>query len=217
MKLCELRRGLPPSPLAQPPGLAQGPQPAPAAGSATVQQQNEEILKELRAIRILMESVITPQRPTQPAQPTVGRVTNLKGYSLGRADAPLTMVEFTDLQCPFCRQFALSSFDEIKKTGSTPGSCATSAATSRSTSTRRRCRLRAPPAAPASRASSGGAAGAGAERQPADHGLHQQDRRGLKLDMKAFAACSTTSSTTARFVRSWRRAPGSASPARRHS
>ena len=25
------------------------------------------------------------------------------------------MVEFTDLQCPFCRQFALTSFDEIKK------------------------------------------------------------------------------------------------------
>jgi protein-disulfide isomerase len=24
-------------------------------------------------------------------------------------------VEFTDLQCPFCRQFALTSFDEIKK------------------------------------------------------------------------------------------------------
>ena len=25
------------------------------------------------------------------------------------------MVEFTDLQCPFCRQFILTSFDEIKR------------------------------------------------------------------------------------------------------
>jgi protein-disulfide isomerase len=25
------------------------------------------------------------------------------------------MVEFTDLQCPYCRQFAITSFDEIKK------------------------------------------------------------------------------------------------------
>ena len=89
--------------------LAQAPQaPAPPP---SLQQQNEEILRELRAIRMLMESVIKPQRPSQ----SIGRVTNLKGYSLGRPDAPLTMVEFTDLQCPFCRQFALTSFDGIKK------------------------------------------------------------------------------------------------------
>jgi protein-disulfide isomerase len=58
--------------------------------------------------------VIAPQPPSPP-QPAVGRVTNLKGYSLGRADAPLTMIEFTDLQCPFCRQFVMTSFDDIKK------------------------------------------------------------------------------------------------------
>jgi protein-disulfide isomerase len=92
--------------------LAQAPQPPPA-GAATLQQQNEEILRELRTIRMLLERVITPQQP--PLQPAVGRVTNLEGYVLGRADAPLTMVEFTDLQCPFCRQFALGAFDEIKK------------------------------------------------------------------------------------------------------
>ena len=86
--------------------------PAPPAGTATIQQQNEEILRELRAIRTLMESVI---RPPAPPQPTMGRVTNLRGYTMGRADAPLTMVEFTDLQCPYCRQFALTSFDELKK------------------------------------------------------------------------------------------------------
>jgi len=91
---------------------AQSPQTSQPAPSATIQQQNEDILRELRAIRLLLESVITPQRPPQP---TTGRVTNLKGYSLGSATAPLTMVEFTDLQCPFCRQFALSAFDEIKK------------------------------------------------------------------------------------------------------
>jgi protein-disulfide isomerase len=36
-------------------------------------------------------------------------------YSLGRADAPLTMVEFTDYQCPFCREFQAKTFALIKK------------------------------------------------------------------------------------------------------
>jgi len=101
------------APLAQ--GLPQQPAPAPAM---TQQQQNEEMLRELRAIRMLLERLTTPpqQQPQQPPpQPTSAKVTNLKGHVLGRPDAPLTMVEFTDLQCPFCRQFAITSFDELKK------------------------------------------------------------------------------------------------------
>jgi protein-disulfide isomerase len=92
--------------------LAQSAQPQ--APALSQQQLNEEMLKELRAIRMLLEKISSPQ-PSAPPQPQTGIVTNLKGYSLGRPDAPLTMVEFTDLQCPFCRQFALTSFDEIKK------------------------------------------------------------------------------------------------------
>jgi protein-disulfide isomerase len=93
--------------------LGQGPTAqAPQPPAPTIQQQNDEILKELRAIRMLLEKLTTP---AGPAQPQVGRVTNLTGYVLGRPDAPLTMVEFTDLQCPFCRQFILTSFNDIKK------------------------------------------------------------------------------------------------------
>jgi protein-disulfide isomerase len=97
--------------------LAQGlPPQAPPGAPLTQQQVNEEMLRELRAIRTLLERLTTPQQPSQPPpQPTSARVTNLKGYAMGRPDAPLTMVEFTDLQCPFCRQFALTSFEEIKK------------------------------------------------------------------------------------------------------
>lgn len=94
---------------AQPEGQAP---PVPPGGPPSVQQQNEEIIKELRTIRALLESVIGPARP---ARPTTGSVSNLQGYALGSADAPLTMVEFTDLQCPYCRQFALTTFDELKK------------------------------------------------------------------------------------------------------
>ncbi|HEX9368586.1 MAG TPA: thioredoxin domain-containing protein [Vicinamibacterales bacterium] len=98
--------------------FAQTPSPqAPPAAPLTVQQQNDEMLRELRAIRMLLEKLTTPQpqQPQAPPQPTTGKITNLKGYVMGRPDAPLTMVEFTDLQCPFCRQYMLTSFDEIKK------------------------------------------------------------------------------------------------------
>ena len=37
------------------------------------------------------------------------------GYVLGRPDAPLTIMEFTDLECPFCRQFHVATFDQLKK------------------------------------------------------------------------------------------------------
>jgi len=36
-------------------------------------------------------------------------------FSIGRPDAPLTLVEFTDYQCPYCRRFHMTSFEELRK------------------------------------------------------------------------------------------------------
>jgi protein-disulfide isomerase len=87
--------------------------PAPPQAPMTQQQINEEMLKELRQIRMLLERLTQPQ--AAPPQPATAKLTDVKGYALGRPDAPLTMVEFTDLQCPFCRQYATVTFAEIKK------------------------------------------------------------------------------------------------------
>jgi protein-disulfide isomerase len=35
--------------------------------------------------------------------------------SLGRSDAPLTMVEFTDYQCPYCRRFQAEVWPRLKR------------------------------------------------------------------------------------------------------
>jgi protein-disulfide isomerase len=84
----------------------------PASSQMTQQQINEEMLKELRQIRMLLERITQPQAPPQPS---TAKLTNLEGFVLGKPDAPLTMVEFTDLQCPFCRQYVTVTFEQIKK------------------------------------------------------------------------------------------------------
>lgn len=88
--------------------------PAAQAPQGITQQQAEEMIKELRAMRMILEKLVQPQQQPPP-QPQTAKITNLKGPVMGRSDAPLTMVEFTDLQCPFCRQFTLTAFDEIKR------------------------------------------------------------------------------------------------------
>jgi len=89
---------------------------APArAQQGITQQQADEILKELRAIRQLLERLPAAAAPGPP--PPSARVTlpPARVYAMGRDDAPLTMVEFTDLECPFCRQFHVTTFEQLKK------------------------------------------------------------------------------------------------------
>lgn len=80
-------------------------------------EQGDAILKELREIRQLLAK---QQQPAPTAAPAQGMPQNLtvRGdaiHVLGKSDAPLTMVEFTDYQCPFCGRFEANTFPEIKK------------------------------------------------------------------------------------------------------
>jgi protein-disulfide isomerase len=81
--------------------------------STTEAVLSDELLKELRAIRALLSSLGQPK--DAPPVPTSARVSNLSGHALGKADAPLTLIEFSDLQCPFCQRYATTTFEEIKK------------------------------------------------------------------------------------------------------
>jgi protein-disulfide isomerase len=75
-------------------------------------EQADAILNELRQIRQLLEKQALPAAPTTAAR---GKLKIDGGYSLGAENAPLTMVEFGDYECPFCRQFQTTTFEEIRK------------------------------------------------------------------------------------------------------
>ena len=79
-------------------------------------QQGEQILQELRQIRQLLERQQAKPAQAQEEAPTKAKITDLSGVSmLGSKTAPLTIVEYTDYQCPFCQRFHVTSFSELKK------------------------------------------------------------------------------------------------------
>jgi protein-disulfide isomerase len=62
--------------------------------------------------------------PTRaPTEPTTALLSGIpqQGAALGRADAPVTLVEFADLQCPYCAVWADEAFAELVRDYVRPG------------------------------------------------------------------------------------------------
>ena len=81
-------------------------------------KQTDQILAELRELRKLLET--RSGVPSQPP-PTMAAIDVGNAPFLGSKEAPLTIVEFTDFQCPFCKRFHEETFGELKKNYIDPG------------------------------------------------------------------------------------------------
>ena len=89
--------------------------PMDARNKGITRQQADDILNELRQIRQLLEKQAAAG-PQQAGEQVVKAKVNIDGaYALGSKDAPLTMVEFTDFQCPYCQRFHVNTFAELKR------------------------------------------------------------------------------------------------------
>lgn len=88
----------------------------PAMGEGLSRDQGDIIISELRQIRSLLEK--QQKAEAAPAAPAVPERVTLKigrESSMGREDAPVVMVEYTDYQCQFCSQFHTATFPALKR------------------------------------------------------------------------------------------------------
>ncbi len=87
-------------------------------GNAAITQDTANaILQELKEIRQVLEKIEKQggRAARGPSKPTTATFSIKGKHTLGAVDAPVTIVEFADYQCPYCLRFAKTTFPLLKQ------------------------------------------------------------------------------------------------------
>ena len=97
--------------------LTRAADPAAAGNTNITTDSAEAILKELKEIRKVLEKIEKQggAAAKRDAKPTTAKISVKGKQAMGAADAPVTVVEFADYQCPFCLRFTKTTFPLLKK------------------------------------------------------------------------------------------------------
>ena len=84
---------------------------AAGAGGGTADQMQGYPFQDGTALTLAGRTVIANPTLAEIMQPAG----SLPEMALGRADAPVTIIKYASMTCPFCRQFQIDAFPELKR------------------------------------------------------------------------------------------------------
>ncbi len=76
-----------------------------------IREDMEQVKKDLAELKSILQSALKRESPEK----STGTVGVTGGVMLGEIDAPVTIVEFSDYQCPFCQRYSLTVFPVLKR------------------------------------------------------------------------------------------------------
>jgi protein-disulfide isomerase len=86
---------------------------------AALEETQKAILQELKEIKSLLQQRPVPvpmaQGAPQPAAPPLADLTVGDAPSRGKASAKLTIIEFSDFECPFCARYTAETLGQIDR------------------------------------------------------------------------------------------------------